>query len=602
MRQFFKFMFAALLGTFLAGLVLLFLFIGSLAALGSAFSLEGKPTAVKDRSILRLSLDRPLQDRAPQDQLDLDIGMFKMSSNAGLDQILDNLDKAKHDDRIKGVFLDLGILQVGLPSIKEIRDKLIEFKQESGKPVVAYADVYSQKSYYLASAADHVYLVPEGTLDFRGLQSEGMFFAGMFEKLGIDIQFIRGTNNQFKSFGEAYTRKDMSPANKEQVSILINDLWDQLVTEVGSGRSMSTDRLNAIAEGMLVRKAEDAVTQGMVDSLLYRDQVLDRLKALMGLDADKDIEFIGTTRYAKAHVSRGSELTPSWQLPKIAVVYAQGEIRDGQGSDQLVGSATTSAAIREARKDTTVKAIVLRVNSPGGSGLASEVIWREVILAKREKPVVVSMGDVAASGGYYISCAADKIFAEPNTITGSIGVFGLIPNMQGFFNNKLGITFDGVKTHKYADMMTVTRPLSKEEKQIIQGFIDDFYDNFTKRVAEGRGMAVSAVDSIGQGRVWTGADALAIGLVDELGGLEAATADAALRVGLEAGDYSVVGYPKRKPMIEELREQLGLQAKSWMAEQALGEDAQMLRIFKQAQQATQRSGIQARMPFELEIY
>ncbi|MBS1941874.1 MAG: signal peptide peptidase SppA [Bacteroidetes bacterium] len=605
MRQFFKFMFASMLGTLLIGVVLLVLFFGAIAAIGSAFSMEGKPTAVPASSVLHITLDQQIVDRGPKDAFNFDFGPFKGTSKLGLNDILDDIEKAKHDDRIKGVFLDLGMVPAGMATLKEIRNKLAEFKAESGKPIVAFADVYTQRTYYLASVADKVYLVPQGDLDFRGLQSEMMFMAGLFDKLGVDIQFIRGSDNKFKSYGETFTRKDMSPANKLQMTELLDGVWKNYITDVGSGRKLAPELLDTIAAQMRVRKAEDAVATGLVDSLLYRDQVLANLKATMGLDADKDIDFVELPKYTKAYVATkdpGGSATTKWSLPKVAVVYAQGEIQDGDGEDGAIGGATLSEAIRKARKDSTVKAIVLRVNSPGGSGLASDVIWREVTLAKAVKPVVVSMGDMAASGGYYISCAANKIYAEPNTITGSIGVFGIIPNMKGFFNDKLGLTFDGVKTHKYADMMTVTRPLTEEEKGIIQGFIDRFYATFTQRVAEGRNMPVANVDSIGQGRVWTGTDAKRIGLVDEIGGLEAATAEAAKLAKLGKGEYRTVGFPEQKDLLQQIQESLNAQARSWVAKEAFGEDAELLDRFEQVRKARAMSGIQARMPFEVEVY
>ncbi|MBS1938438.1 MAG: signal peptide peptidase SppA [Bacteroidetes bacterium] len=603
MRQFFKFMFASMLGTLLLSVLMFILFIGFIAALGSAFSLEGKAPSVPASTVLRIALDQEVLDRGPNDPFNLDFAPFKMSSKLGLDDILNNLEKAKRDDRIRGIFLDLGVVNAGFTTVKEIRDKLLDFKAESGKPVVAFADVYTQKSYYLASAADAVYLVPQGDLDLRGLRSEMMFYAGLFEKLDVQVQFIRGSDNKFKSFGEAFTRKDMSPASKLQTTALLTGIWSNYIAQVGEARHMDTTKLNAIAAGLLVRKAEDAVSQGLVDSLAYRDQVLASIKQRMGLDTGKDIEFMELGKYTKAYVAKaGPGGSSSWKQPKVAVVYAQGDIIDGESTDGSIGGATISAAIRQARKDTAVKAIVLRVNSPGGSGLASDVIWREVVLAKAEKPVVVSMGDVAASGGYYISCAADKIFAEPTTITGSIGVFGMIPNMKGFFNNKLGLTFDGVETHKYAGMMTVTRPLTEEEKGIIQGFIDNFYHTFTQRVADGRKLAVAQVDSIGQGRVWTGASAQRIGLVDEMGGLQAATAEAARMAGLEPGGYRTVGFPEQKDFFEQLRSSLDAQARTWVAKQAFGEDAEMLHRFEQVRQVRNMAGIQARMPFAMEVY
>ena len=480
-----------------------------------------------------------------------------------------------------------------------------KFKAESGKPVVAFADVYTQRTYYLASVADKVYLVPQGDLDFRGLQSEMMFMAGLFDKLGVQIQFIRGSDNKFKSYGETFTRKDMSPANKLQMTALLEGVWHNYIHDVAPERKLVPEALDTMAAQLRVRKAADAVAAGLVDSLLYRDQVLADLKTSVGLDADQEINFVELPKYTKAVVSRtgpDGTSTNRWSLPKVAVVYAQGEIQDGDGEDGNIGGATLSEAIRQARVDSSVKAIVLRVNSPGGSGLASDVIWREVTLAKAVKPVVVSMGDVAASGGYYISCAANKIYAEPNTITGSIGVFGIIPNMQGFFNDKLGLTFDGVKTHKYADMMTVTRPLTDEEKGIIQGFIDRFYATFTERVAQGRNMPVANVDSIGQGRVWTGTDALRIGLVDELGGLEAATAEAAKLANLGKGEFRTVGFPEQKDFLQQVRESLNAQARGWVAKEAFGDDVQLLGRFEEVRKVRAMSGIQARMPFDVEVY
>lgn len=606
MREFFKFMFASMLGTLIIGVVLIILFIGSLAALGSAFSMEGKPTTVKNNSVLTIDLGQQVVDRGQKDPLNLDFGPFKFAAPLGLDDILANIEKAKRDDRIKGVFMDITVVNAGFTTVKEIRDKLVEFKVESGKPVLAFADVYTQKSYYLASVADEVYMVPQGDLDLRGLRSETMFYAGLFEKLGIEVQFIRGSDNKFKSFGEAFIRKDMSPESKLQTSALLNGIWRNYITDVGQQRGLDTAQINAIAAGMLVRKAEDAVRLGLVDSLIYRDQMIDLIKQRMGLDADKDINTVSLAKYTKAYVPKlqieGDHATSGWKQPKVAVVYAQGDIIDGESSDGSIGGTTISAAIRQARKDTSVKAIVLRVNSPGGSGLASDIMWREIVLAKQEKPVVVSMGDVAASGGYYISCAADKIYAEPTTITGSIGVFGMIPNMKGFFNNKLGLTFDGVETHPYAGMLTVNRPLTADEKGIIQGFIDHFYDTFTSRVAQGRGLTQAQVDSIGQGRVWTGTDALRIGLVDELGGFEDAVADAADRAGLAKGGYRLVGFPEQKSFMEELQSSLNAKAKGWISNAVFGEDARMLQQFEEVRKVRNMSGIQARMPFALDFY
>jgi protease IV len=338
--------------------------------------------------------------------------------------------------------------------------------------------------------------------------------------------------------------------------------------------------------------------------------VIALVKERMGLPKDEDIEFASLQRYTRSFVAKkdkdekkdNDKKERSWKKPAVAVIFAQGDIMSGESDEGTIGSTTIAEAIREAREDSAVKAIVLRVNSPGGSGLASDVIWREVTLAKQSKPVVVSMGDLAASGGYYISCAADRIYAEPTTITGSIGVFGIIPNMKGFFNDKLGITFDGVKTNKYADMLTTSRPLSAEELSIIQGYVDRFYDTFKKRVAEGRNMTIDRVDSIGQGRVWTGVTAKELGLVDELGGLEDAINGAAQLAKLDQGDYRTLDYPEQKNMFKRMMEDLNGDAKTWIRTEVFGDDMEMLKQFEAARKARASMGIQARMPFELEVH
>jgi len=598
MRQFLKFMLASMVGTFLIGGVLIMLLIGSLAALGSGFAMEGKPTTVKDGSILHLSLDQAIVDRGSKDQFTLNFGPFKDANTIGLNTLLATLDHAKADDHIEGIFLDLTSMQAGFATMKEIRGKLLEFKKESGKPVVAYSEAYTQGTYYVATAADAVYLQPKGDLEYHGLRSEYMFYKGLFEKLDIDVQFIRGTNNKFKSFGEVFTEDHMSKENREQNRVLMTGLWEDHLSAVSESRKLDKARLNLIADSLMVRNAKAAFDLGLVDGLKYRDEVLDILREKMGIEAGKEIELTELGTYARS-------FTPDYakgnsEKGKLAVVYAEGSISSGESEDGTIGSTSLAAAIREAREDSTIKAIVLRVNSPGGSGLASDVIWREVELAKKVKPVVVSMGDVAASGGYYISAPATKIYAEPTTITGSIGVFGIIPNMQGFFKNKLGITFDGEKTHHYADMMTVSRPLTATEKTIIQGYVDEFYTGFKERVAEGRKLTVAQVDSIGQGRVWTGVDAKRIGLVDELGGLEDAIDAAAAMANLT--DYKRVELPEQKDLLQQILADLNGQARMWVATEFLGEDMQLLNQYRKVREVKEQMGIQARMPYDLEIH
>jgi len=598
MRQFFKFMFASMLGTLLVGIVLIFIFIGSLVAMiGSSVSSDGKEVTIKDGSVLHLKLDEEIVDRGPKDRLDIDLGPFSAESKTGLNTVLAALEHAKTDDHIEGVFLDIGSIPTGFATLTEIRNKLNEFREESGKPVIAYSDQYGQGAYYVATAADGIYVQPKGDLMYHGLQSEQMFYKGLFQKLGVEMQFIRGSNNKFKSFGEVYTEDHMSEANKMQIHAILDGLWSEHLNGVSTRRGISRERLNTIADSLLVRNAAAAAALGMVDGLKFRDEVLDLLKERMGLDAKKDVRLVDVHKYSRSFKAGKPRNTTT--KDKLAVIYAEGSIVNGKSGDGTIGGASLSETIRKARKDSTIKAIVLRVNSPGGSGLASDVIWREVKLATEVKPVVVSMGNVAASGGYYISAPATKIYADPTTITGSIGVFGIIPNMKGFFNDKLGITFDGTKTHRFADMMTVTRPLDPEEKHIIQGYIDEFYDGFKQRVAEGRNMTVEQVDSVGQGRVWTGVEAKRIGLVDELGGLEDAIAAAAELAGLE--DHRTVELPEQKEFFQKFLEDLSGNAKGWVATEMLGEDAELLLQYKRAAEARKQTGIMARMPFDLII-
>ncbi|MBL7982955.1 MAG: signal peptide peptidase SppA [Flavobacteriales bacterium] len=598
MRQFLKFMFASMLGTLLVGVLLIFLFIGMIAAIGAGIASSDKPTRVEKNSVLHLTLDKEIVDRSSKDQLDLDLGPFTSTSAIGLNSLLASIEHAKTDDHIKGIFLDLGMVDGGFATLREIRNKLEEFKTESGKPVVAFSEFYTQGSYYIATAANAIYLQPKGDLDYRGLRSEYMFYKGLFEKLDIEVQFIRGSNNDFKSFGEVYTEDHMSPANRAQIRQLLNGLWDEHLSAVAGSRKLEPARLNTIADSLLIRNADLAMNFGLVDGVKYRDEVMAELKTRMELDATKDVELVELGKYARSFKG-GMKGSKRDGKDKLAIIYAQGGISSGKSSDGTIGSETLAEAIREAREDSSIKAIVLRVNSPGGSGLASEVIWREVKLATGVKPVVVSMGDVAASGGYYIAAPANKIFAEPTTITGSIGVFGIIPNMKGFFNNKLGLTFDVEKTHTYADMLTVSRPLTPAEKQIFQQMVDEFYDGFKERVAEGRKLTLAQVDSVGRGRVWTGTDAKKIGLVDELGGLEDAVKAAADMAGLV--DYKAVELPEQKDLFQQLMEDLNSQARAWVTTQWLGEDAQLLEQYRLIREVKGQVGIQARMPFDLMV-
>ncbi|QNL49538.1 signal peptide peptidase SppA [Olivibacter sp. SDN3] len=587
MKQFFKFVFASMVGVFLSIVIFTFLSIVIIGAIISAASSD-KAVQISDNSIMRISLNYAIKERTDKNPLGkINIPSFSSTKTIGLDEILTRIERAKEDDRIKGIVLDIGGVGASLATLQEIREVLLDFK-ESKKFILAYSEGYSQKGYYLASTADKVYLNPEGSVDFRGFSAQTMFLKGTLDKLGIEAQIIKvGT---YKSAVEPFILDKMSPANKEQVSSYLNSSYDYYLSNLSKSRSLPVDTLRAIANRYLGRNADLALQCKLVDELKYKDELLGELKNRLGIKKDSRIKAVNIEDYTP------KETTSKNTQNRIAVIYAVGEIISGEGSDEQIGSERISRALRTAREDNKVKAIVFRVNSPGGSALASDVIWREVALAKEVKPIVVSMGDLAASGGYYISCAADSIFAQPNTITGSIGVFGVIPNMQHFLNNKLGITFDEVKTGEYASLMNVNRPLTPNEESLIQQDVNRIYDTFTKKVAEGRKIALAKVDSIGQGRVWTGAQAQKIGLVDRLGTINDAIKSAAKKADLE--EYKLVSYPAMKDPFESLMGSSSDKMKTWFAKQELGEGYV---IYQQAKGIVEQSGIQARLPYVITI-
>jgi protease-4 len=430
---------------------------------------------------------------------------------------------------------------------------------------------------------------PEGGLDFRGLSASVMFLKGAMEKLEVEPQIIR--HGKFKSAIEPLILDKMSDANREQTSTYLNALWNRMLDGISTARKISVQELTAMADQALIRNPKDALKYKLIDKLAYEDEVQASLRKRLGIEEKDKIKFVSLGKYFE---------TPSDEAKakeKVAIIYASGDIVDGEGSDDNVGGDKIAATIRKARLDEKVKAIVLRVNSPGGSALASDIMWREVILAKKVKPVVVSMGDVAASGGYYISCAADRIFASPNTITGSIGVFGVLINTKKLFNNKLGITIDTVKTNKFADMGASYRPLTDTERDIIQQGVEEVYQTFITHVGEGRKMATANVDSIGQGRVWAGTDAKKINLIDEFGGLKDAIAYAAKKAKLEK--YRVVGYPEQEEPFKKFMKQVSGEGEEAIIKAQLGNNYEYYRKIKRALQI---EGIQARIPYELEVY
>jgi protease-4 len=577
-----------MLGFILSFFAVLLLLLVLVTAIVSTAGSDGK-VSVTSNSVLHVSLDYPIKERTDKNPFaELNFLGLESKKKLGLNEILQGIEEAKSDDHIKGIYLDASSLESGMATMEEIRNALIDFKK-SGKFIIAYSEVYSQGAYYLATTADKIYLNPEGMIDFRGLSSEIMFFKGALDKLDIEAQIIKvGT---YKSAVEPFILDKMSEPNKQQVTSFLGSMYDHFLSEISKSRKIPKNTLFSLADGAKIRAPKDALIYKMVDGLKYKDEVLDELKKLTKIDKKKEIKSVSLEEYAPTE----DEKEESSQN-RIAVIYANGEIMSGEGNDETIGSERISRAIRKARTDDKVKAIVLRVNSPGGSALASDVIWRETVLAKKSKPVIVSMGDLAASGGYYIACAADSIFAQPNTITGSIGVFGIVPNMQKFFNNKLGITFDGVKTGKFADLGTVSRPLTDAERMIIQLEVNKTYDTFTKKVADGRKKSQSYIDSIGQGRVWSGTEALQRGLVDRLGNIDDAIASAAKKAKIK--DFKIVNYPAQVDPLKSLFDNSADKVKAYFVKSELGDN---FIYYEQMRSALNLSGVQARIPYNIQI-
>ncbi len=601
MKQFFKFMFASMVGTFITimsasiiSMIIFFAMLGSFVSSASE-SGPGKVTKVENNSILQLTLNKPITDRTSENPFEnFDFNAMESQNGLGLDKILRSIEKAKTDDKIKGIYLDLSYIPAGMATLEELRAALIDFKK-SKKWIISYSEVYTQGSYYIASAADKIYVNPAGIVEHRGLASELMFFKNALEKLDVEMQIIR--HGKFKSAVEPYMLEKMSDANREQYQLILNTAWSSMIKEVSKSRNISVEKLNSLADNMTIQDAKIAQEEGLVDELYYKDELLLEIRNRLEIGENDDINSISLAKYAKTLKKKKKSSNKDALKNQIAIIYAAGEINSGKSKGNSMGSETISRAIRDARLDSNVKAIVLRVNSPGGSALASDIMWREVVLAKKAKPVIVSMGDVAASGGYYIACAADKIVADEKTITGSIGVFGVVPNAQGLMNNKLGITFDRVQTNEHAGMMTIFKPLTAEEKDIIQIGVEKIYDDFISKVAEGRGMTKAQVDSIGQGRVWMGLDALNIGLVDEIGGMDKAIEIAQEHANLES--YELVSYPKLKDPFEELIEELSMNIETRILNKALGKEQ---KYYNKLQSITQKSGIMARMAFDIDIH
>ena len=582
MRSFFKFFLAALLALvvfMLIGFLILFAVAGSIAS--------SEKATIAAKSVLFIDLSRSFKDKKTDNTLARLSGDRDIYSTSLYD-VVRLLQHAKSDSSVRGIYIKCNENANGFAASEELRNALLDFK-ESKKFVIAYGDMISQKAYFVASVADKIYCNPKGIIEWKGFASQLFFIKNALKKLEIEPQIFY--DGKFKSATEPLREEKMTDANRLQTTVWLGDLYSRFLLATATARNIDTATLHRYASAYMIQTPNDAVKYKLLDGVKYDDEVKDEIRKRLGINGDDKIEFVQIGSYAEATSIK------KYAADRIAVIYAEGDIVYGRGTEGQVGSDEFRNLISKARTDKNIKAIVLRVNSPGGSALASEIIWRETMLTRKAgKPFVVSMGDMAASGGYYISCAADSIFAQPNTITGSIGVFGIVPNMQDFFKNKLGVTFDQVKTAPNADIGSVTRPLTEGEKIIIQSEIDTVYHDFKTRVAEGRKKDMPLIDSIAQGRVWTGSRAMQIGLVDRVGGLDDAIACAAGMANLK--DYSLREYPEPASFWDMLKSNYGKTVKTKVIKEELSYSEYQL--YEQLQRIRQMVGTaQTRLPYNI---
>ncbi len=588
MLQFLKYVLATLVG------LVLFLFLSFflLAGIGAALSSDEK-TVIKEKSVLKLDLDRPIQEVGVENPFSEFSFPFASGDDViGLKDIRQALTLAREDDNIKGVYLVVEDPNAGWASLEEIRNELLEFKK-SRKFVYAYGEYYSEKGYYLASVADKIYLNTAGGMEWNGLSAEYDFYKGTFDKLEIKPLVFRV--GEFKSAVEMFSRKDMSEASKQQSVELLTALYGTYLEKISKARRIPVAELKGWADSLAITNPEAAQKYKLITHAGYYDEVETALKKELKLEDKKEIEFVGLSKYLKGeHPAADGDFNK-----RIAVVVAEGNIVSGDGGDGNIGSDKFVKELKKIRENDKIKAVVLRINSPGGSSLASDVMWREIKLTAAQKPVIASMSDVAASGGYYMAMACDTIVAQPNTITGSIGIFAMLFNVQDFMNNKLGITFDGVKTNPHADWPTLTREMTEFEKEKIQRSVNQGYATFTTKAAQGRNMSVEKLRSLASGRVWSGIEAKANGLVDVLGGLDEAIKVAAKAANLKEDDYRVRFYPEKiNPVQDMINKMVGKSEDNAMAQQ-LGELAPYVKMYRNLMNM---EGLQARMPFELRIH
>lgn len=584
--------FLAVLIMSIIGLLIFFLILGGI--IGSFGEFGPKPLAVKDKTVLHMTLDGQIAEKGENS---FDASSFSLNKTIGLSDILYGIEKAKTDTKIKGIFIEIGDLNCGFATAREIRNAINDF-EKSGKFAVAYnrGEMISQKEYYVASAADENYGFPSSNMEFVGLGAELSFFKGTLAKLDVEVEIIRGSNNDFKSAVEPFFRDNMSDSSRVQIERYLNSMWLDIREEIAKDRNVSATTLNEIAEDAKIHRAQDAVDYKLLDGIMYRDEVMELVSKKAGTDNADGIELQAFEKYATKKFNQDQAKAKN-NKPNIAVILAEGGVAvDGDG----LTSKEICKLFQDVRKNRSIKTVVFRINSPGGSALASDEIWREVKLTNKVKKVIVSMGDVAASGGYYIAAPATYIFAEPTTITGSIGVFGMIPYTGKMFENKLGMTFDRATTNQHS-VLSTNRKLTPAELAIIQEEVDNIYDEFLGRVAEGRKMTKEQVNVIARGRVWTGRDALKIGLVDKLGGIKDAINYAAKEYGIK--DQKVLYYPIRKDQkwmeileqIEEEEENASIKIESAELPKELVEQ------YKKLKKIESYSGMQMRLPFELDI-
>ena len=578
------------LATIIGIFVFFMLFFFGILIIGAIFGGESEGVKVKSNSVIELNLEDIKNDYAGKYK-DPWMTIFSENKKVGLTDIINAVEEAKTDDDIKGISILNNNSSIGMAQSKALRDALEDFKK-SGKFVMAYANSYSQKEYYLNSVANTVYLNPVGDMDFKGLSAELMFFKDLQEKSGVKMEVIR--HGKYKSAVEPFLENKMSDANREQVTALLNSVWASIVTDISKSRNVSVAKLNEIANGLLARTPQMAKAEKLVDVIAYEDVYHNAIKNILKVDKDEDYNKVTILDYAK-NVATTSKMSDA--KDQIAIIYAQGEIMSGEGDVNTIGEGSMRRSLQEARKNKDVKAIVLRINSPGGSALTSDLIWREIELTKKVKPVVVSMGNYAASGGYYIACNANTIFAENNTITGSIGVFGILPNFTQLAT-KIGINTEQVKTHENAANYSPFLPLDEKFKAVTLEGVEHIYKTFVTHVAQGRKMTFAQVDAIAQGRVWSGSEALKNGLVDKIGGLDDAVHEAA-RIA-KTKNYSTQNYPEYEKNFNDLLESLPFSnSKAAFIKEEIGEEN--YKIMEQIKRLQSQKGVQAMMPFEINI-